>query len=177
MPFSFFRALFQALCAGALLGGGARLEDSVAATPFLEFKPLAPGDLPLATAIAENERRDDPDGESFGLDRLPGAHDRRRVWGLWIKGALSGAVWVESARPDSVRVPALALGRGWRDMGLVAWMLSDLAETLRAEGVRHIRVDLAGGGRRLGEGLTRAGFVGPDEALESYPAGSWLLGI
>lgn len=143
------------------------------ATLFLEFKPLESEDLPLAFAVAGNERPDDPDSESFGLDQSPEALRHCRAWGLWIKGTLSGAVWVEDSAPGAARVRALALGRGWRCMGLFAWMLSELAAGLRAEGVREIRADISGGGYRLGEGLAEAGFVGPDTEIDSYPAGTW----
>lgn len=142
------------------------------ATLFLEMKRLEPADMPLALALADSERGDDPDSESFGLDASVELLKGCRAWGMWIKGALSGAVWVMDT-PDAAVVRALAIGRGWRCTGLFVWMLSELASGLRRDGAAGIRLAVAGGGYRLGEGLEEAGFVRPADGAEAFPAGTW----
>ena len=145
-------------------------------TLHLSFGALPAAELELAQSIAKSENRRDPESESFGLDFAVAAPGSFRVWGLWIRGALAGAVWVLPVPGSgSAEVRALALARGWRRLGLATWMLVRLGALLEAEGIGELRVTLTGGGTAVGRELDAAGFRGPGAETPAYPVGEWLL--
>lgn len=140
--------------------------------PHLSMRKLEPFEVELALALADSLADGDPEGrsESFGLARVRAiAHGEVR--GLWIKGGLAGAMWLK--QPDAAgvtEVAALALAGGWRKLNLVTWMLGEAAA---AGGRRPLVADVDGGGTGLGAAFADAGFVGPDQLDETYPAGKW----
>lgn len=140
--------------------------------PSLEFRKLAVVDAELAVELAAAEPPDDPETESFGLSRL-GQPLAGEGWGLWIKGSLSGAAWLTTNTPDSGEILALVLARGWRRVGLTAWMLDGLVAAAAAAGCVRVTAKVDRGGRNLGAELVEAGFTGPDDVAENYPIGDW----
>lgn len=137
----------------------------------LSWRRLEGRDLELAGELARQWDRDDPEEEAFGAaPPMPGPEIQ--VWGLWIRGGLSGVAWLRIAGA-SATVVTLVLARGWRRMGLLPWMLEQLAAAARANGAREMGFVVASGSERLGRECELAGFHGPDAAAAEYPVGEW----
>ena len=142
-------------------------------TPALSFHGLGEADIELALSLAAAENTADADSESFGIDGIvsppPG-----EGWGLWMAGVLAGAAWLRRAPgAEAAEVTALVLARGWRRLGLAAWMLGELARAAAGDGCREVVADIRAGGAGLAAVLSEAGFAGPDPGESGMISGKW----
>lgn len=151
----------------------------MSASPDLEFRRLTDEELPLAAALADSVgAADDPRREAWGLTAIPPPAQGGGAWGVFVRGSLAGAAWVDASAADVLEIAALALPRSRWGLGLAAWMAREIAREV-PDGCREILIRLDGGPPSLGEELEDAGFAGPGVDEEGYPKGEWrrLLSI
>ncbi len=141
--------------------------------PAMAFRRLAPEELELAVNLVQADNADDSESESFGHERIT-TPPPETAWGLFIKGSLAGSAWIAlKSASGEAEVTALILLRGWRKLGLAAFMLQELAKEAHQLGAARLVVSLNRGGAAIGAALTDAGFKGPDILSEGYPLGIW----
>lgn len=145
----------------------------MSSTPDLVFRRLEREEMDMAAALAASAYApDDAYNESFGLvsDGPPGQGE---AWGLFLRGTLAAALWATSPEGETLELAAVAIPRGRRNMGLLAWMAGEMARTASLSGAKALLVRVLEGGSGLGEALADAGFVGPDAEEETFPLGEW----
>ncbi len=150
----------------------------MSATPHMEFRLLEDGEQELAVALAADQAgADDPSMECWGLGDSGAAPLNCQPYGLFIKGALAGVIWLFPHQQAVVEAKALVLPKARRGMGLMEWMLQSAAGEMAKQDMKGLFINLSGGGERIGEKLEEAGFHGPQLADPGYPRGRWLKKI
>lgn len=142
--------------------------------PDLVFRRLEDVEREFALALGVTSHNpESPRNESFGLTPDGPPAGEGEVWGLFLRGALSAAVWLEAPRGGAMRIRAAAIPKGNWHMGLLEWMLGEIAKEYRASGVGELVVRIDQGGPAVGEALSDANFTGPDPESDDYPKGEW----
>ena len=144
----------------------------MSASNDLTFRRLDDEEMGMADGLVSMVNREDPKSESWGVTPA-GGRPAGEAFGMFMRDALAGVVWLGAERTGCVEILALAMPRGRWGMGLIPWLAGRVADLARDRGAKELLVRIDAGGAALGEELEDSLFSGPKAEDEGYPCGEW----